>query len=66
MEVTNLGDAGIGMPNLVPSFLPKGVVVHLQSENGILGKLVLSLYARYFIYIHQGMGPYPTNNEVDA
>jgi 3-oxoacid CoA-transferase B subunit len=39
---------GIGIPTLVANFIPKGMTVTLQSENGMLG-----------------MGPFPTEAEVD-
>jgi len=40
---------GMGMPTKVANFIPDGMDVNFQSENGMLG-----------------MGPFPTDNEVDA
>jgi 3-oxoacid CoA-transferase B subunit len=40
---------GIGIPTLVANYVPEGIEVVFQSENGLLG-----------------MGPFPTEDEVDA
>ncbi|RYZ23797.1 MAG: CoA transferase subunit B [Chitinophagaceae bacterium] len=40
---------GIGIPTLVSNYVPEGMFIMLQSENGMLG-----------------MGPYPTEDAIDA
>ncbi|MEQ9468420.1 MAG: 3-oxoacid CoA-transferase subunit B [Ekhidna sp.] len=40
---------GIGIPTLVANYIPEGISVEFQSENGLLG-----------------MGPFPTEDKVDA
>lgn len=40
---------GIGIPTLVANYIPEGISVEFQSENGLLG-----------------MGPFPTEDAVDA
>ena len=33
----NLVNLGIGLPTMVPKYLPPGIEVYFQSENGIIG-----------------------------
>ena len=37
LEDNSLVNLGVGVPTLVPNFLPPGITVYLQTENGLIG-----------------------------
>lgn len=53
---------GIGVPTLSSNYIPPGMNVILQSENGLLGEEV-TLYDSLHLV---GMGPYPEEGKQDA
>ena len=46
---------GIGMPMLASNYIPEGMVVRLQSENGVLG-LVSYMYCILLSKLHRANG----------
>jgi 3-oxoacid CoA-transferase, B subunit len=47
---------GIGLPTLVPQYLPEGVSVTLQSENGMIGTGVLTEDSKMPLYVTDAGG----------
>lgn len=56
----------LGIPMLASNYLPDGMTVHLQSENGILG-LVSTIISSMMIdsFLRYSQGPFPYEGEED-
>jgi hypothetical protein len=46
-NVLSAVNLGIGMPMLAPMFVEPGTTIHMQSENGILGELLMTWVSEY-------------------
>ena len=55
---------GIGIPVLCGNYIPKGIQVHMQSENGILGLVCFQIKTLFYDFSAQG--PYPRKGQEDA